>query len=132
MTGMSSSYNVVDFAETSEGKFYALKRYDSNVMFTMAEPLDVTEPPAESTIALKAYPNPFSDKLNLRCTLAKPTTIQVTIVDALGRKVFTQEQAFTAGTHTINWKPANTATGLYIVQVQAGQQKQVQKVILIE
>ena len=73
-----------------------------------------------------AWPNPFRGETNFRLTLDRPSRVDATVYDALGRRVdvLTGPEILDAGEHMIRWAPASgtAGTGTYFVVLRAGQQ----------
>ncbi len=84
------------------------------------------------------YPNPFNPETTIQYDLPKQTLVRVIIFDALGRTIRTlvdQEQA--AGTHSIIWdgrayNGLTVASGLYFYKIEAGEFKQISKMVMIK
>ena len=71
---------------------------------------------------MRAYPNPFSDKLNLAFTLSETANVKLAIYDYSGRNVYMTELGrLQAGEQRFSLMP-NLAQGAYIVKVFAGKQ----------
>lgn len=76
----------------------------------------------KQTQDLKAYPNPFSDKLNLAIMLSEDCYMKIAIYDYSGRNVYMADIGLThAGEQRLTLSP-NLAQGVYIVKVFAGKQ----------
>lgn len=78
------------------------------------------------------YPNPFNSTTLIKYQLPEPGTVQLDVFNLLGQHVQTllsgnQE----AGYHTAKWKTADTASGVYLVRLEAGAYSHVEKVILL-
>lgn len=67
---------------------------------------------------LKAYPNPFQDRLEVEFVLMESSTIDITLVDASGRSVLTisEDQFFGAGYHQLNASTAELSSGVYLLR----------------
>lgn len=84
----------------------------------------------ESQRNIKAYPNPFSDKINLAFTLTENADVKVAIYDYSGRNVhMTDMGTLQAGEQRFSLTP-NLEPGVYIVKVFAG--KQTFQVIIVK
>lgn len=71
---------------------------------------------------IKAYPNPFSDNLNLAFTLSENADVKVAIYDYSGRNVhMTALGTLQAGEQRFSMTP-NLEQGVYIVKVFAGKE----------
>lgn len=131
-TGISATYNIVDFAETSQGVMLALKRFDTNLVYTMNYPLNIEDPVSENKPNLQCYPNPFTENLIVKYTLTKPASVQLRIFDLVGKEVFSEVKTATAGTYTLHWQPSQNAASLYVVHIQTGAFKEIKKVIYLK
>jgi hypothetical protein len=79
------------------------------------------------------YPNPFNPSTLIRFALPQGGPVRLTIFNALGQVVETLRQDWReAGMHQVVWQADGYAPGLYLVQVQAGAQRQVRKVLLVK
>ncbi|HHE54674.1 MAG TPA: T9SS type A sorting domain-containing protein, partial [Caldithrix abyssi] len=87
---------------------------------------------------LPNFPNPFNPQTTIRYQLAEKAPVQVNIYNLLGQKV---RQLFhgtqNRGLHQIVWNGKDQAghtlsSGIYIVQVQAGQNTARQKILLVK
>ena len=89
---------------------------------------------AESFALAPAYPNPFTDVLTVRFTLAAPAPVTLTVYDVLGRNVrrlVGEDRA--AGSHSVQWdgrtaSGSDTAAGVYLLRLEAGGEVQTRRV----
>ncbi|MBT4282236.1 MAG: T9SS type A sorting domain-containing protein [Candidatus Marinimicrobia bacterium] len=85
-----------------------------------------------------AYPNPFNARTTLRFTLFEQTMVFLQIFDLNGKLVNTLlNQNINEGFHEIHWNGSNTqgvsvSTGPYFYRIQAGDQMQIRKILLIK
>lgn len=85
--------------------------------------------------SFQSYPNPFTDRTELRYTLSEATSVTVKVYNMLGNEVNTLVQTQQlVGAHTVVWDGRNTMgnpaeTGIYIIQLQTGSQTSVVRVI---
>lgn len=80
-----------------------------------------------------ARPNPFSDQTTLQYTVPRATDVRVTVYDVLGRPVVTLvERRQEAGRFAVTWdgriNGAAAPPGLYLIAVQAGDDRAVRRV----
>ncbi len=94
--------------------------------------------PQEFALAA-AYPNPFNAAVQIPFAVWQvDVPVELTVHDVLGRTVRTLTSgAVTAGRHVIHWDGRNAAgepvgNGAYLVQLRAGSQRAVGKVMLIK
>ena len=78
-------------------------------------------PIPDDYLLLQAYPNPFNPTTQIQYALPDDIYINIIIYDILGRevtKLINSEQG--AGYHTVTWNGYQNASGLYFVQMTAG------------
>ena len=84
------------------------------------------------------YPNPFNPTTNLRYDLPQDSHVLISIYDIRGREVRTLvNENQTAGYRLLHWNATNNygqpvAAGMYIYTIQAGDFRQVKKMILLK
>jgi len=98
--------------------------------------LDIThnsaKTPIEFTIS-HIYPNPFNPITNISYILLENTQIKIEIFDIAGKRVQTLLNEFqTLGNHSINWNALSQSTGIYFIQLQAGNYLETKKVTYIK
>ena len=113
----------VDTQGLAEGSYGATLRFHSNdgikdvrinVNITTATRTDPINP--LTTALLQAYPNPTQSETTVSWQLAQPEAVIVQVHDLLGRRVATLASGHhAAGTHTVRWRAADTAPGVYVV-----------------
>lgn len=85
----------------------------------------------ENTVSFDCYPNPFDSQLNVAFELSQPTTVSLQLMDINGRIVWTQgAEEMASGKNEATINTADLAPGVYTIEVQMGDQKNYQKVIL--
>ena len=78
------------------------------------------------------YPNPFSQKTYLRCTLPKASRVNLTVYDITGRLVTTLIDDWrNVGTHEITFDGSKLASGIYFYRLKAGEFTETKKMILV-
>ena len=90
------------------------------------------------TILLPAYPNPFNPRTNIRYRLSEERKVSLRVVDLSGRtvhKIFAGSKQ-NAGTHSAIWNGRNSrgelsASGLYLIHLQAGKKHYTEKVLFV-
>ncbi len=84
------------------------------------------------------YPNPFNPTTLIKYDLPEAKNVQVTIYDIMGRKVRTLVNEFQdIGYRTIQWNAADdygrpVSAGMYIYTIQAGDFRQIKKMVLLK
>jgi len=82
-----------------------------------------------------AYPNPFnpSTTVTFDVPIESRYVVSLQLYDIKGQLVETLvNEVFPAGSHSIQWNPVNLSSGLYIVQLKAGQKTFNQKITFIK
>jgi len=83
------------------------------------------------------YPNPFNPETTITYTLPKSARVKISIFNALGQQVRTFRQGVQpAGHYQVQWDGRNTASqsvssGIYIYELDAGEFKEVRKMLLL-
>lgn len=78
------------------------------------------------------YPNPFADATTIPFTLAEPTTVRLDVFDAMGRRVAVlRDGAHSAGRYEVTWGPDGLAAGTYFVRLQAGDEMQTLRAVIV-
>lgn len=79
------------------------------------------------------YPNPFNPATTISYSLAEATNVQLHVYDALGRRVATLAEGFAAaGTYTATLDASGWSSGLYLYVLQAADQQQMRKMVLLK
>ncbi len=88
--------------------------------------------PEEQAADFAVYPNPFSDRLNIRYELVQKEQVTIAIYDVLGKEVkILVDQIEQPGSYTITWDGMNaTSNGIYYLKARVGSDVHTQKIIL--
>lgn len=128
MTPMRQGYHIVS---ATYGR--SIWRRD----ITGSDPVGVPGAPPPALLAVDdAAPNPFNPSTTIRFRIAEPKRVGVTVYDAAGRAMRRLlNENLEAGPHEVTWngrddQGRSLASGAYLVQVQAGSQREVRKVLL--
>ena len=125
--GDPRSHTDADGSRTDIGTF----AYDPH--YTSApEPSGQVAPPGRFTFDT-LWPNPFNGATSLSLTLPRTVTVEVTVVDILGRTmVHLTPGQFNAGKHAIALDLVGKPSGVYLVRIDAGTWKGVRKAVLVK
>ncbi len=90
------------------------------------------EPVVVSEFSLEQnYPNPFNPVTHIRFALPQTTTVDLAVFNMLGQKVATLVSGLQpAGAHEVTLDARNLSSGVYFYQLQAGDFRQVRKMLL--
>gem|GEM_PF-2164952 len=79
------------------------------------------------------FPNPFNGVVTIRYDLPEASPVRIAVYDLSGREVARLAQRRQpAGRHSVVWEGANTASGIYTIQLEASGQKIIRKVLLLK
>lgn len=86
------------------------------------------------TYALRyAYPNPFNPTTTIRFELPEPKKVSIKIYNVLGQLVETVvNESYPAGKFEKQWNAKRFASGIYFVQMRAGNFIKTTKVTLLK
>jgi len=123
------SGGVSIYPQVGESRFTLTAAYGS-----LSAADDGTNVPKEFALH-PAYPNPFnpSTTITFDVPLESRYVVSLQLYDIKGQLVETLiNEVLPAGNHSIQWNPQNLASGLYIVQLKAGQKTFNQKTTFIK
>ena len=81
----------------------------------------------------RIYPNPFNPTTTIRYGLNQNANIQVLIYDIKGRVITTLIDGFqTTGYHSIIWDASKFSSGIYFLNMSAGEIAETKKMVLIK
>jgi hypothetical protein len=98
--------------------------------------LQPTETPANFALE-RNYPNPFNVSTTIRFSLPAREMVRLTLYDLAGQQVVTLvRDARQAGTHTVTWDGMDDrgralASGVYLCRLQADDQREARKLLLL-
>ncbi|MDZ7681901.1 MAG: T9SS type A sorting domain-containing protein [Fodinibius sp.] len=79
------------------------------------------------------YPNPFNPATTIRYQVASQADITVEVYNILGQKVRTLvDQQQTPGSYTVRFDGSNLSSGMYFIQLKAGNKTDIQKMTLVK
>lgn len=119
---------LIDAGSPSEDRFSILIRpFDS--------PLGLQEEAEQpGSVELRQnYPNPFNPATNIVYFLPEDRQIRIGVYNVVGQQVATLvDEVMSAGEHTAMWNAADMPSGIYIVQLESGNQVFIRKITLIK
>lgn len=81
--------------------------------------------------AVKAYPQPFSDVLNIEINVKAASNARVVVWNALGEEVATVYSGALEGNTILRWDSARFPAGAYFLRVEADNETEVQPLLLV-
>lgn len=87
-----------------------------------------TNTPTVVQATAKISPNPFIDNLNLQVALPAAGTVKIRLIDLFGRTAFATTEKMASGVNTVHLSvPASLSSGIYILDIWAGNKRLLQK-----
>jgi hypothetical protein len=87
----------------------------------------------ELSNALKVYPNPFRNQLNVEFGVIQTGQVKISLLNLLGQEVRLIEQgSFTSGNHNITFTAKGLLPGIYFLKMDSSNGTDVKKVVLSE
>jgi hypothetical protein len=78
-------------------------------------------------------PNPFNSQIKFEYIIAKNGPVEISVFNISGKKVTNLVSQFhSKGKYSINWIADDTSSGIYFVQLNTGNEIDIQKVMLIK
>lgn len=84
-----------------------------------------------TAFGVKAYPQPFSDVLNIEIEVKAATNARVVIWNAFGQEIATVYNGALEGNTTLRWDSARFAAGSYFLRVEADDMTEVRPIVLV-
>lgn len=79
----------------------------------------------------QVQPNPIINTAQIRFELTKSENVELSVYDIYGRRVSTlTNTVFTSGNHSINWDASGHQSGIYFLELKAGNNTEIQKCIV--
>ena len=106
---------------------------EAQMILRFPSPIFIVIPTHQGFELFQNYPNPFNPVTNITYTLAKASTVELSIFNPLGQLLTTlvsERQA--AGRYTYQWNANKHAGGVYICRLTAGQLQKTMKVVLMK
>lgn len=100
--------------------------------------LDVDDNLILTDFVLSAYPNPFNPSTTIQYQIPQRSDVKIKIYDLLGRNIWQKyEGDQEADTYEIRWDGINQSgiklsSGIYLLQVKAGDQNKIHKLMLLK
>jgi hypothetical protein len=90
------------------------------VATSITEPVD----DAKHDFLLHNFPNPFNPSTTVRFTLSKPEYVTIKVYDILGRELeILTQMKYSSGVHSVVFNANQYATGIYLYELQTGNER---------
>jgi len=128
------NYSFVD-KNLSNGTYtYRLKQVDYDGTYTYSQEVEASLSTVKSFSLEQNYPNPFNPVTTIKYSLPSQAVVTLKIYNALGENVVTLLNNTTqeAGIHNISFDASNLPSGVYMYSIQAGNNIQSKKMLLMK
>ncbi|MDX9856182.1 MAG: T9SS type A sorting domain-containing protein [candidate division Zixibacteria bacterium] len=79
------------------------------------------------------YPNPFNPSTEISFSLPNASDVRLEVFNVLGQSVaILVDGRVEAGTHSVRWDASNSASGVYLYRIQAGEFTDTRKMMLLK
>jgi hypothetical protein len=128
---MTYTYNDYDREAVEAGKlYYRLRIEETNGEFFYSPVVQLRSSEPKDPLSIVASPVPFNDKLNLAVSVNNPTTLSLTVSDAMGRVVLSRQEPLSPGSNTISFQNMQTlSAGMYFVRADIPDHQQTLRII---
>ncbi|MDX1531256.1 MAG: glucoamylase family protein, partial [Rhodothermales bacterium] len=93
---------------------------------------DAAPDAAPLVLALDVFPNPFARRAVVRFTTPTAGPVRLRVYDLLGRHIATlADGVHPVGAHPVAWPAADLASGVYVLQLEAGGEVRTRRVTLV-
>jgi len=136
----------ITFRPTDEfpfSSYLALPNNDKN-RGSIGIPLDGVGVPQAEGVAQKGalpieyalsqnYPNPFNPSTSIQFSLVTNGKVKLAVYNTVGKEVAVLlDEDMNAGSHTVEWQPAQVSSGVYFYRLTAGEFTATKKMILMQ
>jgi uncharacterized repeat protein (TIGR01451 family) len=129
IAGTEQSYSFIDSFPATGNNKYRLKLIDRDNQYKYS-PVVMVNKKKDGLSILQSFPNPFINELNIQIISDRKQTVQVQLMDMLGKTLFNRNENFIIGTNTILLDQLNRLQpGMYLLQVSTPDIKVQQKLV---
>jgi hypothetical protein len=107
-------------------------RLDSNLNYVPIGINNISNILPNKMMLYPNYPNPFNPVTTIKYDIPGNNTVTVKVYDLLGREVFSSTEYKTVGSYEVRFDGTNLASGLYFYSLEAGNFRDVKKMVLVK
>ncbi len=114
------NYSFTDYNISTEGHslfYYRLQQIDFNSKFEYSNVATVNFAKTNSVKILTVQPNPFADQLSVNFELPNAGEVVISIVDAQGRILASNDSEAKKGMNFIQFNTSDFAKGMYFMNI---------------
>ena len=134
---VANNYNL-QYAEYPDGHSWGFWRRFIDDPLQMFFPGPATSIAAgadipENFLLLRNYPNPFNPATTIEFELRSASRVELSVYDINGRRIdMLLNTRLSAGFHQVTWQAADLPSGVYLLELNTPQNRQMQKAILLK
>ncbi len=132
--GRSDSGVSGDRAQPSQGStdYWLVKVAPATTRIVAARTATLVEEDEAELTSVRAYPNPFQEKVTVSFTLPDTQKATVRVLDSQGQVVATlfQGEVQASRVYQVEWSANNQQAGMYLLQLQTATEQNTQKLLL--
>ncbi|MGE0562578.1 MAG: T9SS type A sorting domain-containing protein [Flavobacteriales bacterium] len=126
-------YSVVDYSPNyQEATYYRLKQTDYNGSFKYYEPKAIQCQNQLSDIHLNVHANPISNELNFTVSSPLSGTLNIMLMDCLGRVIINQPDNIEKGNTKLNIKTNHLSKGVYFLTAVFNNQQYIPSIKIVK
>jgi len=128
----ANTYESVDFYPSEGINYYRIKQvdYDGTTDYSIVQEVHIGSVNSSTIEIQSVYPNPFSNRLSLNCTLPQGGDVVVDLLDLSGFTVKSERFNLFEGSNSLQLEGLdNLSTGYYILRLSANGNQASQKVL---
>jgi Secretion system C-terminal sorting domain len=127
-------YSYIDKDLKISGKYiYRLKQIDADGKYEYSDPVDLVFTNGSGYQLEQNYPNPFNPVTTISFIIPQKSFVSLKVYDVLGNEIETLvSKELEGGEHTVNFSPGNLPSALYIYSINAGEFKEVKKMLYLK
>lgn len=134
-TGSASGSHTVNvgLTDTNQVKaYYTTTPFGTNFPFGSVTGVQNNTQTLSYTLS-QNYPNPFNPVTLIKYSITKDEFVKIRVYDMVGREVaLLVNSVKTAGNYQVEFEPGNLSSGVYYYKIEAGDFKDVKKMILMK
>ncbi|MBK7380050.1 MAG: T9SS type A sorting domain-containing protein [Ignavibacteriales bacterium] len=132
-TTEKSSYTYTDFSPLAGKSFYRLAQIDFDGTINIEKEIEVDFLSLPKFELAQNYPNPFNPSTKISFTIPDQQNVTLKVFNSLGEQISTLvNEIKPAGVYTVNFDASALPSGLYVTQLQTGNDVQTIKMSLVK
>ncbi len=116
-TQTGNVYQYTDYSSNTGNVCYRLKQIDVNGDVEFSKIACVHFDEMKTTEEVVSTPNPFNDKLHLNYTSLNEGTVNIQIIDMIGKLYLDNNQHANRGENVFSFETANLPVGIYFIRL---------------